>query len=195
MKRGAFLLLLVAGVLISRSQTDTSLSGRLKIVLRLTQSKDIEKVMDYTYPKLLTIVPRSQLIEAMKNVYETDEFSTELDSISILKIYPVFTTKDGSYAKIKHTMLMKMKYKEPIDTSDKELNEMMLSAMEEGFGKGNVRFDFANNSLNVFMTPAIVAIKDQLSVNWTFVTLNEDSPELLNMLFSKEVIAKLKEFD
>lgn len=195
MKRVIILILFASVTMISKAQVDTSLSGRLNTVLKLTQAKDLEKVMDYTYPKLLTIVPRKQLIEAMKNVYETDEFITELDSLSIIKVYPVFTSGDGNYAKIKHTMLMKMKYKEPIDTADKEGNEMMLTAMEEGFGKGNVRFDFANNSLNVFMTPVIVAIKDKLSVNWTFVTLNEDNPTMLNMLFSKEVIARLKEFE
>ena len=43
------------------------------------------------------------------------------------------------------------------------------------------------------MTPDMVGIKDKTS-KWTFVNLNEDNPEMLNMIFSKQVLDKLKEF-
>jgi hypothetical protein len=57
-----------------------------------------------------------------------------------------------------------------------------------------VRFDPVKNSLTIFMHPDMVAVKDNLSPKWTFANLDEDNPEMLNMLFSKEVIAKLKEY-
>jgi hypothetical protein len=66
--------------------------------------------------------------------------------------------------------------------------------MEGQFGKGNVWFDKMRNSLNVTMQADMVAIKDELSPQWTFVTLDEDNPVILDLLFSKEVIARLKEF-
>jgi hypothetical protein len=69
----------------------------------------------------------------------------------------------------------------------------MVSLMEQRFGKGKVRFDPIANSLNIFMTPDMVGIKDKTST-WTFVNLNEDNPELLNMIFSKNVLDKLKDF-
>lgn len=194
MKRIFVLLVFALFTQLSYGQKDTSFLGRLNAVLRFTRLKDIDKVMDYTYPKLFTIVPREQLVEAMKGSYETDDFITELDSVNIIKVFPVFKINDGSYAKVKHSLLMKMKYKEPLDTSDKEGNNEMIKSMEEQFGKGNVRFDIAANSLNIFMIADLVAIKDQFSANWTFVNLDEDNPAMLDMLFSKEVIAKLKEF-
>ena len=36
-----------------------------------------------------------------------------------MKIFPVFKINDTSYVKVKHTMLMKMKYKEPYDHSER----------------------------------------------------------------------------
>ena len=178
---------------IGNAQQDTSLVNRVNEMLRLTQLKDLEKVMDYTYPKLFTIAPREALIEIMKSTYDTDEFIIELDSVKVDTIYPVFKVNDTSYAKIKHTMLMKMKYKEPFDTADTKGTEFMISLMEQKFGKGNVRFDPVANSLNIFMIPDMVGIKEKSS-NWTFVNLDEDNPQMLNMIFSKKVLDKLKEF-
>jgi hypothetical protein len=186
------LLILVFGV-IGNAQQDTSLVKRVNEMLKLTQVKDLEKVMDFTYPKLFTIAPRKALIEVMKNTYETDEYIIELDSVNVVTIFPIFKINDTSYAKVKHTMLMKMKYKEPYDTADKESKESMVSFMQQKFGEGNVRFDPIANSLNIFMVPDMVGIKTRSS-NWTFANLNEDNPAMLNILFSKQVLNKLKEF-
>lgn len=183
---------LVAGI-IANAQQDTSLVKRVNEMLDLTQLKDFEKVMEYTYPKLFTIAPRDVLITTMKTAFENDEFTIELDSVIVHTIFPVFVINDTSYAKVKHTMLMKMKYKKPYDATDNDNKESMVPLMEQRFGKGKVRFDPIANSLNIFMTPDMVAIKDKTST-WTFVNLNEDNPELLNMIFSKKVLDKLKEF-
>ena len=179
--------------IIVNAQQDTSLVSRVNEMLKLTQSKDIEKVMDYTYPKLFTIAPRETLITAMKSAYDTEEFTIEFDSVKIHTLFPVFVINDTSYVKVKHTMLMKMKYKEPYDTADKESREFMISLMQEKFGKGNVRFDLVANSLNIFMIPDMVGIKTKTS-NWTFANLDDDNPAMLNMLFSKQVLDKLGKF-
>ena len=179
--------------IIVNAQQDTSLVSRVNEMLKLTQSKDIEKVMDYTYPKLFTIVPKETLITAMKSAYDTEEFTMEFDSVKIHTLFPVFVINDTSYVKVKHTMLMKMQYKEPYDTADKESREFMISLMQEKFGKGNVRFDPVANSLNIFMIPDMVGIKTKTS-NWTFANLDDDNPAMLNMLFSKQVLDKLGKF-
>lgn len=175
------------------SQSDTSLVSRLNAMLKFTQAKDIEKVMDYTYPKLFTIAPREMLLQTMQDTYETEEYIIELDSIAIQTIYPIFKINDTSYVKVEHTMLMKMKYKELYDTADRGSIDFLLNLMEEKFGKGNVRFDVKANSLNIFMVPDIVGVKPKSGL-WTFANLDEDNPAMLDMLFSRQVQNKLKEF-
>ena len=162
-------------------------------MLSFTQVKDLEKVMEYTYPKLFTIVPKEALITAMKSAFESEEFIIELDSVKILKIFPIFKIKDTSYVKVRHTMLMKMKYIQPYDSTQKEQKEFMASLMTQKFGEGNVRFDPVANSLNIFMTPDMAGIKYNSS-KWTFANLNEDNPKMLNILFGKQVLDKLKEY-
>jgi len=193
MKKIFLSLLPLVFAIIGNAQQDTSLVYRVNEMLKLTKVKDLEKVMDYTYPKLFTIAPRSAMIAAMKNVYETEDFTIELDSVNVVKIFPVFVIKDTSYVKVRHTMLMKMKYKEPYDSTQKEEKEFMVSLMQQKYGEANVRFDPVANSLNIFMTPDMVGVKSR-STNWTFANLNEDNPAMLNMLFSKQVLTRLKEF-
>ena len=65
--------------------------------------------------------------------------------------------------------------------------------MSQKFGEGNVRFDPVANSLNIFMTPDMVGIKYNSS-KWTFANLNEDNPQMLDMLFGRQVLDKLKEY-
>lgn len=176
------------------AQQDTALVNRLFATMQFTKLMDLEKVLDYTYPKLFTIATREQMLEVLKSTFETDEYSTELDSLKIDTIFPVFSIGAGSFTKVKHTMLMRMLYKEPFDTADTEGINILVSLMEGQFGKGNVWFDKMRNSLNVTMQADMVAIKDELSPQWTFVNLDEDNPVILDLLFSKEVIARLKEF-
>ena len=187
-----WLAFLVIGI-IANAQQDTSLVKRVNEMLKFTQLKDFEKVMDYTYPKLFTVAPREVLITTMNNAFETGEFTIELDSVKVHTIFPVFMIDDTSYVKVKHTMLMKMKYKKPHDTTDNNSKQSMVSLMEQRFGKGKVRFDPIANSLNIFMVPDMIGIKDKSS-KWTFANLNEDNPEMLSMLFSKKVLDKLEEF-
>ena len=192
--RNLFLaLLLNSFAVIGNAQEDTSLVNRLNVIFSFTQAKDFEKVMEYTYPKLFTIVPKKTMIATMKFTFDSEDFTIELDSIKILKIFPIFKINDTSYVKVRHTMLMKIKFLEPYDTLKKELKEIMVSFMSQKYGEENVRLDPVANSVNVFVTPDIVGIRDNIS-KWTFVNLNEDKPQILNMLFSKEVLDKLNEY-
>lgn len=172
------------------AQTDSILKQRIDSVLIVTKEMNFEKILDFTYPKLFTIVTREQMKEALKSSFETEDFSATLDSLNLVSVLPVFTIKNGQYAKIKHTMLMRMKFKEEMDSTD---SEMMIPLMEEEFGKGNVRFDKLTNTIITFMNSEMVAIKDEFSPEWSFVNYDEES-SIVNLVFSKEVIEKLKEY-
>lgn len=178
----------------SSSQQDTSLSNRVNEVMKFTQVMDFEKVLDYTYPKLFSIVPREELKEVLISSFETEEFITSLDSLNVLTIFPVFAIGDESFAKLKYSMLMRMKFKEASDTTDKTDMNMMVGIMEMQFGKGYVRYDHLNNTIVIFITTTLIAIKNKTDDKWNFVNFDEENQAMIDMLFSKEVQDKLKEY-
>jgi hypothetical protein len=177
----------------SLAQTDKRLTERLDSVLIATQKSDFDGILDFTYPKLFTIVTRPQMLTALKGALDADEFTTTIDSVKLKKVYPVFTIGKGSYAKIEHTMLTLMKFKEPLDTADAEGGGFMLKMMAEQFGEQNVRFDKATNTIRLFMVADMVAIKDEYAKEWCFVNYDPES-QLTTLLFSEEVIEKLIEY-
>jgi hypothetical protein len=174
----------------ARAQEDPQLLERLDLVLKVTQQKDLEKILDFTYPKLYSIVKREQMREGLQNMFETDEFVTNLDSVLIAKVHPVFVVGEGMYAKVSHSMVMHMKFKEQL-TEDKI--EEVMEGMKEAYGENKVRFDKGKNTVSVSMLSVMLAIKDSFAKEWCFVNYNEDSP-LASMLFSKEVMEKVKEY-
>jgi hypothetical protein len=178
-----------------QAQTDAALLKRLDEILRYTQVMDMEKVMDYTWPKLFTIAPREQLMEVVSSSFDNETFSTSLDSLQVDTIFPSFSVLDESFSKIRHSMTMRMKFKDPVDSAaDIKEREMMAGLMEGQFGKGNVRYDHKTDALIVMMHPDLVAVKNKEEVIWYFVNLDEENEMMMNLLFSKEVQDKLKEY-
>jgi hypothetical protein len=174
---------------------DEALVKRLDEVLQYTGNMEIEKVLDYTYPKLFTLVPREQMSEIMKTSFEGEEFSTTLDSLKIDTLYPVFKIRDTSYAKVIHTMLMRMKYKESPDSVNLEEKKMMVGLMESQYGKGNVRYDATTNTLIILIHSDMLAIRYPPEEQWYFVNYDEDNTMFLDMLVSKDVQEKFKKLN
>ncbi len=172
------------------AQQDAKLNERIDEMLKLTQGRDIDKIMDYTYPKVFTIASREQISKALEEAFETDEFSISLDSVKLKTIFPVVAIKDARYVKISHSMIMRMKYKTAIDSSG---NGQFIELMETKFGKGNIRFDQPENTFNIYILAYLLAIKDEFSKDWTFVNYDEEGG-MISLLFSEEVIEKLKAY-
>jgi hypothetical protein len=192
----AFLLFSLLITKNSAAQQDTALSNRLNEVLKYTQVMNIDKILDYTYPKLFTIVSREELKEIMLSSFETDDFSSTMDSIEVVTIFPTFKINDESFAKIKHSMLLRMKFKaEPDTTGGVNSMNMMTGMMESKFGAGNVRYDIPNNTIVIKLIPSLIALKEKEDAKWYFVNFDEENKEILDMLFSKEVQEKLKEYN
>ena len=189
------LLLLFTGIsILSKGQTDPILQQRANLIMKATDSVDMDKILDLTYPKLFIIIPREQMAEALLNAFNTEEFTISLDSILLDTIYPIFKVGDGSYAKIKHSQILKMKFKEAIDTTDKEYLTELLNDMKEGFPDSKVRFDAGTNSILISGPGYIKAIKDSYAKEWCFVNLEEEDNQLTSLLFSEDVLKKLKEY-
>ena len=175
------------------AQEDSSLVTRVNEMLAYTREKNTEKILDYTYPKLFKLVSRNQMAEALKGMYDTEEFVTELDSLFTIKIHPVFTVEGKQYSRIVHNMVMHMKFKKAVDTAGKENQaDFLVELMGEKYGKENVRFDVKKNSLIIKTTPDMIGVKE--NTTWYFANYDEDNQAMIDLLFSKAVQKKYQEF-
>lgn len=193
MKIGAAVALIIAFYTTGFAQTDPKLVERMNIMMKATEVPDYNTILDYTYPKIFSIVPREKMLEVLQMTFENKQFTVSLDSVIADTIYPVFTIGDASYAKIIHSQVMRMKFKEQLDSTNKTKFSATTNALKEQFGEDKVRFDTASNTINIRMRPDMIAIKDSFASEWSFINLKEDSP-VTPMIFSEEVLEKLKQY-
>jgi hypothetical protein len=193
-----FLCCLFASVTIL-AQKDTALERRLAEFMQANEKLELNKVLDYTYAKLYSIVPREQMLEVLQNTFENEQMSIKLDSLRIDSIYPVFKLETGSYAKVIYSfnMFMNIKYPEGDSLSveeKKEKNDFMVSALGGQYGENNVSIDPVTGFLKIQITSPMVAVKDQHAKQWSFVNLKEKDP-LMDRLFNKEILKRLAAYN
>lgn len=198
MKKIPLILSCLFASIILIAQKDTALERRLAEFMQVNEKLELNKVLDYTYAKLFTIVPRKQMLEALQTAFENDEMSIKLDSLRIDSTYPVFKLEKASYAKVVYSFNMYMLFKyaegDSLSTEEKkEKNDFMVSAMAGQYGEDNVSIDAITGFLKIQITSPMVAVKDQYAEQWCFVNLKEKDP-LMDRLFNKEVLKKLASY-
>ena len=178
---------------VESTDNSSSMEQRLTEYSKLNEEMNLEKIMDYVYPKLFTIVPRNELLQAMKDGFNSEEVKVNIDSMKVDKIHPAFEMDKVSYAKINYSMVMLMDFKNTKDNvteSDDEQSEFMRKTMAAQYGEENVSVDEATGIIKIRANSSMVAVKEQSDKLWYFVNMKEDDP-MATKLFSKEVIDKI----
>lgn len=175
---------------VTSAQADEGMKARLDTFMQLNQSLQFDKLMDYIYPKVFTIAPREQLVQVFKESFAgNDELSMEMDSLRTGTISTPVTIGEGSYYLISYSMLIRIKMiNEKADASNS-----MLGLMKSQYGEDNVRHDKATGKYVITVNTSMVAIKDALSPQWSFLNFEPDHP-LAAQLLDEAVITKLKSF-
>jgi len=190
MKRFVLVLFLTSLLLSGYAQTDSSLQVRLDSFFHLNHLKDIDRVLDYTYPKLFTIVPREQMREVMESTFDNDEMSVTMDSLKLTKTYPMLITEEGSFVQMEYTMIMRMQFKQTDSTDNPEQMATITSLLTLKYGEGNARYDSIQKQIVIRVKSPLLAIRDRFSPQWTFINFKKDDM-ITPMLLSKEVLDKL----
>ncbi len=178
---------------VETAHNGSSMEQRLTEFMTLNEEMNLEKIMDYVYPKLFTIVSRKDLLQAMKDGFNSEEVKIDIDSMKLDKIYPTFEMDNASYAKINYSMVMLMNFNQTKDTTDKvdpEQNEFMRKTMAAEYGEENVSVDETTGVIKIKASSIMVAVKEQSDKEWYFVNLKEEDP-MMTKIFSKEVIEKI----
>lgn len=194
MKKFVFVVACLCCSTILFAQKDPELRKRLTAFVQATQAMDFNKILDYTYPKLFTIVPRDQMLDALEKSLHNEQITIKFDSVKIDSLYPIFSMEGASYAKINSTMKMIMKFNFPAsepDSSKTASNNQLAGAMQGQFGAGNVIID--NGNIIIHVSTPMVAIKDQYAKEWSFSNLKDNDP-INDKLFSKDVLNKFASY-
>jgi len=156
---------------------NSGLNARIYKYLDFFCKGEYEQCLDATYPLFFKKFPREIMLEKMKQAFENEDLIMSTDLVTIDDIGKVIETDDGSYCSINYTLLTAIQFRNerPVDEDEAERleskKEFMINAFEAQYGKENIWFDDITKSYCFHIKNKMIALKDEFSPEWTFLTL------------------------
>jgi hypothetical protein len=188
MKRLTFFVFILASFATHAQKTDDAhLDNRLQEYISFNKQLNFEKVMDYTHPKLFTIVPRKTVIKSLQEAFNGKEIKMSFDSMSVMSVGPVYKFNATSYRQIVYFMKMTVSLPDSSDLDNQELAEYMVLSFEAAFPGKKIAIDAQNNSIIVAGTEKVFAVKDPTVADWMFLGYDKSKGDLNRRLYPKKV--------
>ncbi len=149
-------------------------------------SLQLEKSMDYIYPKLYEIAPKEQLIAIFKKTFSDPNVQIRFSQIRLKSISETKVHNKVKYALVSYDYAM-------IFTFSKAYSiEQIYTLYQKKYGVENVSKDDKNRSISIKMDKLFYAINDPKYGNsWCFLEKNKAQKQMLETLIPKEIINKL----
>lgn len=150
-----------------------------------TVAGNYESVASGTYPKVFEIIPKEKMMEMLKGMLNGDGYSMMLlKGNPNFEFGPVKKINEGNYSLVKHDLLMKMIFKEPVsDAESKTMTDNFKKAMQTN----DVAFDAKSNSFTIKKRVDVIFVYDKITGNkWKFI--NRAGHGLMVKIFDDKVI-------
>ena len=188
-----FLLLFIASCSLSTlAQGDTSLQRRLDEYLAANRQLDFEKLMNYVHPKLFEIVPRGQMIELFKSIFDNPQMMISMDSMSVTGISKSFNFKGAEYKKVDYYVGMSLRFKDSTVLKDQDKVSEIQEQVKTSMNAENVKYIAQDNSLAIDAKKIMFAIKDNPRTQWMFVGYEPQQREMMKTLVPEEVLTNFR---
>jgi hypothetical protein len=174
------------------AQRDTSLQRRLDEYLAANKQLDFEKLMNYIHPKLFEIVPREQMIELFKSVFDNPQMTISMDSMSVTGISKSFNFNGAEYKKVDYYLGMSLRFKDSTLLKDQDKISQIQEGVKTSMSADNVKYISENNSLAIDAKKLMFAIKDNPHTQWMFVGYEPQQREIMKTLIPEEVLTNFK---
>jgi|GEM_PF-722447 len=170
------------------AQDKTSLEAAALTMYNNTVAGNYEAVANGTYPKIFEILPKDKMMESLKNMLNGDGYSLMLLKADPKFEYgPVKKVADGQYCLVKHDLVMKMTFKDPV--GDPESKEMIAN-FKKAMQTNDITFEAKSNSFTIKKRADVVFAADKLTKNqWKY--MNRAGDKLMEKIFGTEVLKQL----
>jgi len=170
------------------AQDKKSLEAGALQMYRDKVSANYDAITNDTYPKVFDIVPKDKMIEALKNMMVGNGYTMTIVNTPPNFVFGKIKKIDGgSYCMVKHDLLVKMTFKDPVSAEDsKEMIQNFKTAMQTE----QVTFDAIENSFTMKESADVIAIANKLTANkWKF--FNKSGKPLMVKVLGEKVIEQL----
>jgi len=186
-----YLLVLLLGLFLHSAQAQSNnaqLNQRLREYIAASEKMDIDRIMDFTYSKVYTLIPKETMAAALKQGMDNPMFAMSLDSMRLIKVSEPFVHEGIEYRKVDYAVQMTMAFKDTTMAND-DMGNTIVESMKTMYSTADIRY--RNHAIFIKRNADMVAVLDPEKKQWTFVG-NEKNKEMMESIFPQAVITKFE---
>lgn len=183
-----FLALALTIALSSFAQDKKALETDVARFYKNTTDGKYEDLLADTYPKVFEFIPKDKMLQSLEGMLKGDGYIMDvMDAPANFEYGEIKQIGDGYYCIIKHDLLLKMTFKEPI--GEAEANTMVQN-FKTAMKTQEVSFNPKFNTFTMKQRADIIAISNTLtSGKWKF--LNRSGEKLMAKVLDEAVRKQL----
>jgi len=168
------------------TQEMKGLKKALNTYTEATINSDVEKLINFVYPKVFTVVPKEKMTEVLTAAYATGRVP-KVKNVKHLHIEPIEKYDKGIFSIITSSMTTELKSPRP-DNADFEA--YMLQMLQKKLAnKGSVHFDKEHHIFSITDTEKTLALNE--NEGWKFAGINQAKKYAQKGILPQAIINKL----
>ncbi len=161
------------------------------------KSKQYTQTTYYMPDVLLDKVGKEQLVQEMKNTFESDETQVKINAIEIVGFSDKITLEGSIYVPLQFNQKFDIKYLNLFDATDDEQSrnsttKFIVQMLNESMPESNVSFDKKQEVFVVSSNKKAVAMKSTAADSWKFIVIEAQLRSKLDGILPAAVIQKIK---
>lgn len=184
MKKYIITLFVLACSLTAFAQDKAALQAGLDRVYKNTTTGQYEALLADTYPKIFEVIPKEQMLKSLQSMINGPGYVLDvLEVPANFEIGEIKKVGSGYYCIVKHDLLMKMTFTQPV--SDAE-SKTMIENLKTSMKTQEVTFNPRSNSFTMKTRADIIGISNGVTGGkWKF--LNRTGSKLMEKVLDADV--------
>jgi len=184
MEKYIITLFIVGCSLAGFAQDKAALQAGLDRVYKNTTSGNYEALLSDTYPKIFEVIPKDQMLKSLQGMLNGPGYILDvLDAPANFELGEIKHIGKGYYCIIKHDLLMKMTFTQPVSEAE---SKTMIQNLKTSMKSDAVTFNPRSNSFTMKTRADIIAISNGVTGGkWKF--LNRTGEKIMEKVLDADV--------
>ena len=180
--------LLVSVSMQAQGAVNPEIQSKVDAFIELSNQKKWDQAFDLMYPKLFLKVPKQELVDLMTSM-DKDGLSLHRTNLKLRSSSVPFYEGDETFVRMEYTADLTMQITAGSIYDDTKPIQGMTEQFQRSYGETNVKYDPTAKKYDIRASISMMAIKSQ--DQWYLVEINDDQKELMEYLFSDNVMNAL----
>ena len=180
--------LLVSVSMQAQGAVNPEIQTKVDAFIELSNQKKWDQAFDLMYPKLFLKVPKQELVDLMTSM-DKDGLSLHRTNLKLRSSSVPFYEGDETFVRMEYTADLTMQITAGSIYDDTKPIQGMTEQFQRSYGETNVKYDPTAKKYDIRASISMMAIKSQ--DQWYLVEINDDQKELMEYLFSDNVMNAL----